>query len=73
MTTTDPQPLAEAMDSVIQTWHRRTGQTPPMAIFCAQSHPFDESTLCWRLDGHSGVHAADGKAWETTTDPKDNR
>lgn len=39
---------------------------------CAEPHPFDDSALCRRLDGHRGVHAADGKAWETTTlDPKD--
>lgn len=39
---------------------------------CEEAHPFDDSALCRRLDGHSGVHAADGKAWETTTtDPKD--
>lgn len=41
-------------------------------LFCLEPHPFDDSALCRRLDGHSGVHAADGKAWETTTlDPKD--
>lgn len=71
MTTTDPQRLVDAMDHAIRTWSRATGQTPPMAIFCGEEHPFD-GALCRRLDGHSGVHAADGKAWETTTtDPKD--
>ena len=70
MTTTDPQRLAEAMDDVMQVWARKYGQTPPVALFCAEEHPFD-GALCRRLTGHPGVHAADGKAWETTTDPKD--
>ncbi len=42
-----------------------------MSAPCEERHPFD-GALCRRLDGHSGVHAADGKAWETRTlDPKD--
>lgn len=36
------------------------------ATFCADPHPFDPRVLCRRLDGHSGVHAADPDiAWET--------
>jgi hypothetical protein len=42
-----------------------------MTAPCEEQHPFDDTAHCRRLDGHSGVHAADGKAWETTTDPKD--
>jgi hypothetical protein len=38
---------------------------------CREPHPFD-GDLCASPAGHaSSVHAADGKAWETTTDPKD--
>lgn len=44
-----------------------------MTAPCEEPHPFDDRAVCRRLDGHSGVHAADGKAWETTTDPKDTR
>ena len=43
-----------------------------MSAPCEERHPFDDQAVCRRLDGHSGVHAADGKAWETT-DPKDTR
>lgn len=28
------------------------------AAFCAETHPFDDATLCRRLDGHPGPHAA---------------
>lgn len=40
---------------------------------CHEPHPID-GDLCLSPAGHaSTVHAADGKAWETTTDPKDTR
>jgi hypothetical protein len=58
--TTTPQRLDAAITDVLATWATETGQPPPSSLFCAEAHPLDESTLCRRLDGHPGVHAAAG-------------
>lgn len=67
MTTTDPQRLADALDDTVRGWAATTGQTPPSGLFCGQAHPWDDATLCRRLDGHGGVHAADtDNCWNET-------
>lgn len=47
--------------------------TPGLATLsppCGEGHPLDESTLCRRLVGHSGLHSSDGQdAW---TEPNDD-
>lgn len=70
MTTTDPQRLDAALDDALGTWHAETGQRPPLAIWCADAHPFAPEVLCRRLDGHSGTHSSDGgDAWIAADEP----
>lgn len=51
--------------------------TPALATLSpprAESHPLDESTLCRRLDGHSGTHQSDGTAaWVDVDEPDPDR
>lgn len=70
--TAEPELFRDAMETAISRWSTATGQSPPLAIFCADPHPLDPATLCRRLDGHDGSHAADGvDAWAAPTDPEE--
>lgn len=74
MTATDPQPLHAALTDALADWPRITGQPVPVALFCAEAHPIDQSSLCSRLAGHTGLHVAgDDDDWGTDDDPKETR
>lgn len=62
--TAQPVRLLDGLDDALDGWAAPARSLLPAAVFCAAAHPFDESILCRRLDGHSGLHASDGQdAW----------
>jgi hypothetical protein len=66
------EPLRDGLDDALRTWAEPARQHIPSALFCAAANPFDPSTLCRRLDGHPGLHSADGlDAWTTPTETED--